>query len=264
MLYIIGTTLERFKYKEDISGFMAHKDLLLDIGLTNNEAEVYLILLTLNEALASEIAGKTKISRPHVYDSLNKLIAKGMSAYVIKSGKKYFKPTDPIKILEYIKERELELKQKQKVIEQVLPELKALFQPLKEKPKVEIYEGVEGIKTILDNIIRTGKELLSFNTLGKEFLEYLPEHIIKRYLNERKKNKIKSRQFYVKGAKIIRHFMARYKEIPREFSQVTLFVYGNNVVMFILIKYPLTIKIESKEVAKLYKDQFEFMWEKIR
>lgn len=58
--------------------------------------------------------------------------------------------------------------------------------------------------------------------------------------------------------------MADYKETPREFSQVTLFVYGNNVVMFILVKDPLTIKIESKEVAKLYRDQFEFMWKKIK
>ncbi len=58
--------------------------------------------------------------------------------------------------------------------------------------------------------------------------------------------------------------MVEYKEIPREFSQVSLFVYGNNVVMFILTENPLTIKIESKEVAKLYKDQFEFMWKNIK
>lgn len=243
---------------------MEHKELLLNIGLTDNEAEAYLILLHLNEALASEIAEKTKISRPHVYDSLNKLISKGMASYVVKNGKKYFKPTDPIKILEYIKEREFELQEKQKSVEKALPELKALFSPLKEKPKVEIYEGAEGIKTILNDIVRTGQELLSFNTLGKEFLEYLPEHIIKRYLDERKKKRIKSRQFYVKGAKIIRHPMAEYKEIPREFSQVTLFVYGWNVVMFVLTKEPLTIKIESKEVSKLYRDQFEFMWKSIK
>lgn len=240
------------------------KDLLLGIGLTNNESEVYIILLELKEALASKIAEKTKISRPHVYDSLNKLINKGMSTYVIKNGKKYFKPTDPVKILEYIKEKEFELQRKQKAIEQTLHKLKTLFQSSKERPKVEVYEGVEGIKTILNDIIKTGRELLAFNTLGKEFFEYVPEHIIRRYLNERKKNKIKSRQFYVGGAKIIKHSMATYKKIPKEFSPVTLFVYGNKVVMFILIETPLTIKIENKEVAKLYKNQFEFMWKKIK
>ena len=243
---------------------MIHKDLLLSIGLTKNEAEVYLILLNLNETTASKIAEKTKISRPHVYDSLNKLIDKGMASYIIKNNKKYFRPAKPTKIIEYLKEKEFELKEKESKVKEVIPELKKMFQPLKKKPMVEVYEGVEGIKTILNDIIRTGRELLAFNTLGKEFFDYAPKWVIEKYLDERKKKKIKSRQFYVKGAKIIKHPMAKYKEIPRQFSQVTLFVYGNNVVMFILIEEPLTIKIESKEVANLYRGQFNLMWNKIK
>lgn len=243
---------------------MIQKYLLRDIGLTKTETEVYLILLNLNEVIASKIAEKTKISRPHVYDALNKLIEKGMATYVIKNGKKHFKPTDPIKILDYLKEQGQILKEKEKLVEGALPELKSVFQPLKAKPKVEVYEGSEGVKTILNDIIRTGKEMVSFNTLGGEFLKYIPDYIIQKYLSERKKKRIKSRQFYVKDAKIIKHEMVTYKELPQGLITTALFVYGNNVVIFNLAEEMLTIKIESKEIADLYRNQFEFMWKTIK
>lgn len=243
---------------------MTQKYLLQDIGLTTNEAEIYLILLNLNEAIASKISEKTKISRPHVYDSLNKLIEKGMVAYVIKNGKKYFKPTNPEKILDFLKEKELDIKKKEEAIEKMLPELKTLYQPLKAESKVEVYEGAEGLKTVLFDMVRVGKEMVAFNTIGDKILDYLPKYVIDRYYAERKRKGIRSRQFYSKNVKLLKHEMAAYKKLPGEYNPVLLFIYGNNTVMFILVEEPLTIKIESAEVAELYKNQFEIMWKMIK
>ena len=67
----------------------------MNAGLTENEAEVYLLLLQEDSSLASALASDTKISRPHVYDSLNKLIEKGLASYVIKNNRKYFRSANP-------------------------------------------------------------------------------------------------------------------------------------------------------------------------
>jgi len=243
---------------------MNYKHLLKDIGLSDNETEVYLILLELNQSIASKIAEKTKISRPHVYDSLNKLIEKGMISYVIKDGKRYFRPTNPNKILDYIKEKEKDLKAKEKEIKKILPDLKKLIKPLGSKPKVEVYEGPEGLKTILNDMVQVGEEILAFNTIGDRILEYLPEYVIHRYYAERKRKKIKSRQFYSEDVKLLKHSMATYKKLPHKYNPVLLFVYGNKVGMFILTEDVLTIKIEDKNIAKLYKDQFEYMWKLVK
>jgi len=232
---------------------MINKEIFKQVGLTDNESEVYYILLQLKEGSASEIAAKTRISRPHVYDSLNKLLEKGICSYNIRNNKKHFKSLDPNKLIDRLKERE-------KNLQAVMPELINLFKSAKEKPTVEVLEGGEGIKTILNEIIKTEKEMLAFNTLGKEFYKYVPDFFIERYLNERLKKHIKSRQFYTEGAQIINHPMVTYKKIPREYSQVTLFVYGNNVVMFILVDPIMVIRIKSKEVARLYRNQFELLW----
>jgi sugar-specific transcriptional regulator TrmB len=239
---------------------MINKQILLNLGLSNNESEVYYILLELKESLASEIAKRTEISRPHVYDSLNKLLQKGLINYVIKNGNRYFKLANPNKLLDYLKEQGTEIKEKEKEIKNVLPELTSLYSQIKERPIIETYEGGEGIKTILNDIINTKKEMLAFNTLGKELIKYIPEHYLKRYLKERQRHKIRSRQFYVEGADVYRHPMVKYKKLPKSFQPVALFVYGNNVVMFILIDLPTSIRIQSKDVAKLYKEQFELMW----
>lgn len=99
---------------------MINKEILKQIGLSDNESEVYLIVLKLNEALASNIAKQSKISRPHIYDNLNKLVEKGLITYVIKSNKKYFKAVNPDNLMDYLKEKEEDLKE-------ILPELQELY-----------------------------------------------------------------------------------------------------------------------------------------
>jgi HTH-type transcriptional regulator, sugar sensing transcriptional regulator len=74
---------------------LKHKEIIKALGLSDNESEVYLILLNMNEALASEIATKSRISRPHIYDTLEKLIDKGLASYVIKNNRRHYKPANP-------------------------------------------------------------------------------------------------------------------------------------------------------------------------
>ena len=67
------------------------ESILLKIGLTGNESKIYMILLEMGEAIASDLAKKTDISRPHVYDSINRLMEKGLCSYVIKNNKNTLK-----------------------------------------------------------------------------------------------------------------------------------------------------------------------------
>ena len=53
--------------------------LLQQLGLSKREAEIYLALLELNEALPSVIAKKVGQKRPTCYVTLEKLQARGLS-----------------------------------------------------------------------------------------------------------------------------------------------------------------------------------------
>ena len=53
------------------------------LGLNNSEVKVYLTLLELNQALASEIAKKSGIPRASIYDVLRRLEDEGLVSHVI-------------------------------------------------------------------------------------------------------------------------------------------------------------------------------------
>ena len=245
---------------------MIKKQDLLKIGFTNNEAEVYLILLELKEAKAYDITKYVAISRSHVYDSLNNLLNKGVINYIIKNKKRLYRITDPRKLLNILEEKEEEI-QKQK------DDLNKEIELLKEEDKistskVEVYEGVEGIKYILDDVIRDGidkkfKEILVMNSFSKEeFVKSVPEYIWNRFWNLREKYKIPSRQLFTKEKTITKHPYVKTKVLPKEYfnNKVVHSIYGNKMIYFIFALKPLVIKIESEEVAELYKNQFELLW----
>lgn len=232
---------------------MINKEIIKQIGLTDSETEVYLIVLKLNEALVGEIAKFSKISRPHIYDNLNKLVGKGLITYIIKNNKKYFKAVEPEKLLEYLKEKEDNLKS-------VIPELQELYEPLKEKLKIEIYEGSEGLKSIMNDIIKTGKEVVAFGASDR-VRKYLPDFFIERYIRERERKKIIARQLFTEGTKVLETKMSIFKPLPKEFSSPsTTVIYGSKVTIWIWAKTPTIILIENEAVAKSYKKHFELMW----
>jgi len=99
---------------------MTIQQVLEKIGLTTNEVKVYLALIDLGTTLAGSIARKAKLHRRQTYDALHRLTGKGLASYTIKTGKKHFKPVDPVRIIEIVKDRERE-------IEGILPEILEKF-----------------------------------------------------------------------------------------------------------------------------------------
>src|SRR3989338_11363254 len=123
---------------------------LLKFGLAEKEAKVYLACLELGDSVASDIALKSNLPRTLVYDILERLIDLGLISYAIKANRKVFRAADPDEFLRIAHEKE-------EAINEALPELKRL-QKIKgvKRPKVEVYEGKEGMKTVMNDILGSG------------------------------------------------------------------------------------------------------------
>lgn len=230
-----------------------NKTILEQVGLSKGEAEIYHVLLKIGEATASEVAKHTKIARPNVYDYLNKLKDKGLVSFVTKRNKVHYIPASPEKILDYLEE-------KRDLIKQELPNLLRIYQPKKEKQQVEVYEGAEGFKTLINDIIRTGKDFVGWGASSK-VKEYVPEYIVARYLKEREKRKIKAKLLFVETEGIIQTPLSTFKSISKEYSSpATTLIYDNKVAILIYTAIPLIILIKSKELADSYRKHFELLW----
>ena len=120
------------------------------IGLSNNEAKIYLMLLQEGINKAGKISKKTQINRTTTYDTLRRLLNKGLLSYVVKANRKYFRVVDPERLVEFIQHKEDEAKK-------ILPFLKKIHKKPAEKGNVTLYYGYKGIKSIFQDIAKGSK-----------------------------------------------------------------------------------------------------------
>ena len=230
---------------------------LTEFGLTNNEVKVYIACLKLGISLVQEIAMKAGTYRTYTYEVLKSLIKKGLVSYVIKNGKQYFEVAEPEKFISILKE-------KHDKITRILPELRGLYKTAIEKPEVNLYEGKEGVKTIFDDIIRTGKEVLIYGNTENQikiFSFYFPNYILRRV-----ENKIHTKVITEKSPTTISMLRTEKKELREtrfidkiKFSTVT-YIYDNKIAIFALEKEIIGVLIENKSIADTQKQIFGALW----
>ncbi len=235
---------------------------LKKFGISEKEAKVYLACLELGDSLASEISLKSNLPRTLIYDLLERLTNLGLISYTIKQNKKHFVAADPKELVRIIKEKETAVKN-------ILPGLE-LLQKIKgiKRPKVEIYEGKEGMKTVMNDILRSNaKEFYGYGSSRSSF-EIIPA-FMEEWHQERIKRKVIMKVIYnntpetkkkLRKAKSLK--FSQYKLMPITLESPTATViYGNKVVLQSWTKDPFAVMIENEQMADNQKEYFKKLWE---
>ncbi len=235
------------------------KEELLELGLTNNQIEIYIMLLKEGESTASKLAKLLGLNRSGTYNDLNNLVKLGILSYATKNHIRYYNPAPPEKLLEILDYRKLR-------IEGILPKLKDFKKITKKQDfKVEVYEGKEGIKTAYQHILNSGvREIIAFGVTGMAFevMKYSFPSFLKKY----EAAKITARYLANFDAKNLLKDLPKNKVVtkylPKEVaSKVTTIVYGDYVTIQSLIEENLRVVIiKDKNLAAGYKNYFEFIW----
>ncbi len=225
---------------------------LTSIGLSKQEAEIYIYLNKEKNQTASEIAEQTRTNRSVVYGLLDSLINKGLVNYVLINGVKRFSSTKPEALVEFIKEKEIALKR-------ILPQLKSLKSDEYDIVNVEVFRGVNGGLAVMKDIIKNCNEYVAFgeDTSFQRIMGTLAKQYV-RQLNERK---VKERLLVPEGRKVLISKNTELRYLPKnmQIPSITT-VYGNKVALAIFQKPYYAIVIESKELAHTYRSLFELLW----
>lgn len=235
------------------------------LGLTENESRVYLTLLNLGTAQAGQITEKSGIHRRNVYDAIARLMEKGLVSFVTVNNKKLFSPVNPKRFLEIIDEKKFELDNLKNEFNKIIPELD-LRTKLQEKHDVRFFKGVEGLKTVYEDIIRTGKDYIGYGP-GRQ-IEKILKHYFEHFVNKRIKARIRIRLIYDEDSrnKVKINPLSEVRYIPQEYSsRAALRIYGDKVALLLLSEEePLAIVIKNKAIADGYRKYFEVMWKAAR
>lgn len=237
-------------------------EILREFNLTDNEIKIYLELLKLGSALAGKLTNETGIHRRNVYDSLERLIKKGLVGYINKNNIKYFKATDP-KHFYYLIEKEREvLEKREKSLKKFMPQLLLHQNLTTNTQRVTVFEGQKGLIGILEDVIKTGKQNLVFSTSDIHHINHYLKIFHKKRIKAKIKDKIILNKSKIQRAKKLSKLpYTEVRIMEREFdSPLAINVYANKVGMLLFTETPLAILIEDNEIANSFKKYFKLLW----
>jgi sugar-specific transcriptional regulator TrmB len=142
---------------------------LLQLGLTEREAKVYLTLLTRRMLTALDIQEKVNIPRTKIYEVMQKLVNRGICMEKRVGRYKFYEAVEPKTSFEILLEQyQNELKKKQEVAQDLIKVCTPLFDEGKDRTTpldfIEILKDNNSIHRKYVNVVEsTRSELLTFN-----------------------------------------------------------------------------------------------------
>lgn len=127
---------------------------LIQLGLTEGEARVYLALLTSGTSTITPLVEKAKVSSSKIYFILDKLMDKGFVHMIKRDNTKYFTSTDPRRLIDYLDEKKEYLEQQKRNVKTILPLLYAQ-QKIDNSLPVELGRGKKGFEAAYKEIFET-------------------------------------------------------------------------------------------------------------
>ena len=232
-------------------------DQLMDIGLTKNQATVYLELLKNPGQNPGKLAKDLSLDRSFVYGIINNLIEKGLVSSVIKENKQVFYPSDPENLLK-------EMDEMRSKIVSVIKDINEIKQKSKEEVSVRVYEGKSGLKAYIREFLESNEFILfgGGGDLGTlKTLEYDYPH----YIKEIKKKKIKGRLLTSKRNEDILSKLygssVAIKTIDGLNQPTGISIVGSKVGLLTSDEKSRIVIVEDKKIADTLRAYFNKIWE---
>jgi len=237
---------------------------LKQIGLEEKEAKVYLAALELGPTNIQNLTKKSEIKRSTVYEMIRNLKLMGLILETTKGKRRLFIASEPENLKRSIKSKE-------RILNNILPELIAISNVGFIKPKITFYEGKDGLREIYHNTLKIKGNVVLWvsstqniaETVGKEFLE--------KYIEKRTKKGIRTKSLHItsKGMYDYKYLNpATYKETLREVRFAppeivfpnTIAIYDNSVSIINSKKESFGFIIESADYAQSMKVFYDLLW----
>ena len=167
-------------------------ELLQDYGLSKTEAQSYLTVLELWTAPVSSIARRSGENRVTVYSALKNLVKKWIAIETPKRNSTYYTVIWPDILIKKFED-------KYTVLKESLPQFLAIANKYDNKPKVQFFDGIEGLKNIYQEVILSEKDMapgepfLTFvgtSKIDPAFQEYLSKEFVPRRLKHKTKTRV--------------------------------------------------------------------------
>lgn len=236
-------------------------EVLRGVGLSENEAKVYLVSLELGPSPIWDIARASKVKRPTCYVILDELVFRGFANRSHDGKRTVYSVITPKQVL-------LKLEQRHEQFKRHASTLEAIASKSPQKPSIHLYEGMEGVKQAYNlTLEQADGEILIYGTAEVEHLlpDFFPD-----YFNKRIKNRISVRAILAKN-EINRKILSRDKKELRQtrFLPANRFnphlevnIFGDTIIYIAHSeREPFATVIVNSTIVNHEKENFELIWQ---
>lgn len=239
-----------------------------ELGLGEKEAALYEFLLEKPGLTGSVIAKRFNEPRSNTYFLLNTLADKGLAEHNDDQPKRRFYAADPSVLRKLVAARQQKLKQTDRLLLSVLPELTAKYRLASHKPGVVYRQGITGLKESLEDMIRSGEEVLLFPSNFDINRNNETFNLLMKGVYKRKVAGIPTRTILHKAAltdyKQIQEYPARGMEVrffgDKPFDGEVV-IYGNKCAFTVYEPELIVTTLTNSQVAATMRTLFEGMWQ---
>lgn len=238
-------------------------DELIEIGLTKNEAAVYLALTETGPSTTGPVIKRSGLYRVIVYDTLDKLAQKGLVHHSFKNKRKVFAAEPPNRIVEMLKGKEAAARD-------VAEKLQAMARPTLAETGARVYEGWQGIRAAQENYfteMKTGKGGEYLMVGASRALHKKLDAFFNDFHERRSKMKIPAKLLFNENNRTFGKLKKAYKPAQVRFMPVGtvtpswISTYEDMTLIGVAEEMPMAIFVKSRSVAESYRQYFYFMWE---
>jgi HTH-type transcriptional regulator, sugar sensing transcriptional regulator len=246
------------------------KNTLKTLGLNDNEIEIYLTLITLGSAPASVIGKRANIERSHTIYLCKRLVKKGFITFIEKNKTFIFTPVPPKELLKITEKEKKQVEDKETKLHQIIGELQNMINPNAALPKIQFFEGVDGMINIYKDMLKENKDIYDCNMVDRT---YMHEDVINYWTNEYmpQREKMTNRSFSLYNRQTGKD---EYTKYDKKVRRITLFlsqedfpfrsqilIYGKKVAFCSLAATDLTgAIIENEAIWETQFSMFRLAW----
>ncbi len=239
---------------------------LQHIGLTPNQATVYLALSRAGAAKAGEIIKKTGFHRNLVYMALQELIGKKLMTISRVSDVAVYKILSPSRLLG-------DLQEKERVVKEIVEELALLTKKATSGQEIVVYEGIDEFRRYEKNLYNSFKPggLIRYLGISPQWRELVGESLESKLIAIQSKKKIRMRALTNTVTEELQSYVGRAKDLVTIRTNQLISSETNNTIILgerisirSFLEPVFVVEIVNKTLAKNYQNYFDFLWSKSR
>lgn len=238
------------------------------LGLTRDQAALYEALLKYGPLSAREATHEARVNRTLGYVVLEQLIEIGLVTKNKEVGSKtLYIPVHPSVLEERVESQRRAAERAQINLQTILPGLSSMYNLATGRPGVQFFEGLAGIKQVLDDSLTSKTDIYSFVDIAA-VERYIPD-LSREFAKSRRRLGLKKRNISIDTPENRAEIEGYYTDVTEErllpsleqsFGTV-MQIYDGRISYFTLgLEHPIGVIIADNNIYQMHKILFEMLW----